>query len=520
MLCKFFREIKGIFMKELEEKCTVAIFFCHNRAKTMITINIPCNLSSLEILLPFIKSTAQYYGANEKESQEMMLAVEEAAAGTIERFAGFDTGGLIEISCTMQNGGVKTTVSDKGMPIDLKKLPDYDADSPEESIFGLRLYLMKTLSDEFEFRNKGTEGWETVLFKKLENPVNPNDFTLKNEESDSHPDQMESLKVRMLGPEDAYQIVQLSYRTYRYTYSKGDFYYPDTVEDYIQSGKMTSIGAFNGSGELIGHIGALTEKEDPGVVELGVVMIDPRYRQSLCLLKLVRAAHKYALQHKEHLFIFKFVTAHTQSQKIGELFKVTPTALQLSYHEQAAFSSMNVTARERESLLISCLGIKGERRAEIAPPPEHRDMIFKILRSAAYEIIVKSPSSQPPAGRTELSSSSNYLFKAAFIRATKRGADFHMDIKKERFRLAATGIQSFYLYLPLWESEFADTAEGLAEQGFFFSGIYPHNPSRWYAAYTYVAPKIIEYDKIMLDSEFAVELREYIKNCNESVIPY
>ena len=486
----------------------------------MITVNIPCNLSSLEILLPFIKNAMQYYGASEKESQEMMLAAEEAAAATIERFSGFDAGGLIEISCAAHNGGVRTTISDKGMPIDLKKLPDYDSEHPEESIFGLRLYLMKKLSDEFEFKNKGSGGWETILFKKLENPLNPHDFTLKNDIPDSERTTAGSFTVRQLVPDEAYQIVQLSYRTYRYTYSKGDFYYPDTVENYIQSGQMTSIGAFNSGGELVGHIGALTEKDDPGVVELGVVMIDPRYRQSLCLLKLIRAAHKYAMQHKESLYIFKFVTAHTQSQKIGELFKVTPTALQLSYHEQAAFSAMNVAVRERESLLISCLSIKGKRQTEIAPPPEHREIILKILKSAEYEITGKTSRPQNQPEETAMLSSRNDLYKAAFIRVRRKGKNFHMDVKKERFKLAATGRQSFYLYLPLWENEFADAAKGLAEQGFFFSGIYPHSQTKWYTAYTYIAPKIIEYDKIMLDSQFAVELREYIKNCNTAVIPY
>ncbi|OGV36198.1 MAG: hypothetical protein A2020_12400 [Lentisphaerae bacterium GWF2_45_14] len=488
----------------------------------MITISIPCNLSVLEILLPFVKNTMQYYGANEKESQEMMLAVEEAAAGTIERFSGFDAGGFIEISCAFSDNGIEITLQDKGMPIDLKKLPDYDTEHPEESIFGLRLYLMRKLSDRFEFKNKGSGGWETILFKKLSSPVNPNDFSLQNEEkhddtSKSHP----SFTVRQLEPEEAYQIVQLSYRTYRYTYSKDDFYYPDAVENYIQSGKMTSIGAFNHNEELVGHVGALTEKDDPGVIEFGVVMIDPRYRQSLCLLKLLRAARKYADKNKENLYIFKFVTAHTQSQKIGELFKVTPTALQLAYHDQAAFSSMNVAARERESLLISCVSFKEKIQTEIFPPPEHSEIILKILSAAGYDIEEKQPSSIPQLiQETEMTSSCNDLYKVVFIRVQRKGRNFYANIKKERFDLAARGIQSFYLYLPLWDAAFADTAEGLADQGFFFSGIYPHSQSRWYAAYTYVTPKIIEYDKIMLDSTSAIELRDYVKKCNDMVIPY
>jgi hypothetical protein len=250
-------------------------------------------------------------------------------------------------------------------------------------------------------------------------------------------------------------------------------------------------------------------------------MVKPDYRDSTCLFRLLRIAREKAENNPGHLNIFRFVTAHTRSQKIGNLFKTAPCAIQLSYHDRADFKSMDTTPGNRESLLISCVNFQDEKfHTQIFPPPEHRKQIRQLLDDAGFEINEMSPVAKENRGKTKYRINRNNFYCVASIKVIHPGSDFAEILKKERFELAVEGFQSIYLYLPMWKPECAGLGTTAREGGFFFSGIYPHNPSMWYVMYTFLVNRVIDYSEIALAGNAALRLREYVAGQNSLAIPF
>ena len=148
------------------------------------------NLQVIPIIRNFIVETAKFYGAASRESADLENAIEEAAEHIITNYPQ-DSDGFFAISCETEPEKrlLRIILGNKGLPIDAKNIPEYVIENPEDSIDGLKFFLIKKFTDNFYFVNCGADGWQTVLEKQLLNfndNDNPAAFADKSPDADEN----------------------------------------------------------------------------------------------------------------------------------------------------------------------------------------------------------------------------------------------------------------------------------------------------------------------------------------------
>ena len=84
--------------------------------------------------------------------------------------------------------------------------------------------------------------------------------------------------VRLLRPGDGPRVAQLMYRVYGYSYSNENFYYPDRLDNDLETGRHVGVVAVTDTREIVGHAGI--ERPDLGpLAELGQLAVAPAHRR-------------------------------------------------------------------------------------------------------------------------------------------------------------------------------------------------------------------------------------------------
>jgi len=98
---------------------------------------------------------------------EVQTAVDEACTNIIE-YAYSAEGGIITITCEMQDDDFVVTIRDKGKPFDPSSVPppDLEADLDKRKIGGLGIYLMRKLMDDVSYSFDAEKG-NTLLMRKI-----------------------------------------------------------------------------------------------------------------------------------------------------------------------------------------------------------------------------------------------------------------------------------------------------------------------------------------------------------------
>jgi anti-sigma regulatory factor (Ser/Thr protein kinase) len=94
--------------------------------------------------------------------------VDEACTNIIKH-AYFGKGGIINITCELQDNDFVITIKDNGRPFDPNSIPppDLESDLDRRKIGGLGIYLMKKLMDDVSYSFNAKEGNKVVMRKKL-----------------------------------------------------------------------------------------------------------------------------------------------------------------------------------------------------------------------------------------------------------------------------------------------------------------------------------------------------------------
>lgn len=99
---------------------------------------------------------------------EVQTAVDEACTNII-KYAYSEVGGIITITCEMQDNDFIVTVRDEGKPFDPSSVlpPDLEADLDKRRIGGLGIYLMRKLMDDVIYSFDAKKGNSLVMRKIL-----------------------------------------------------------------------------------------------------------------------------------------------------------------------------------------------------------------------------------------------------------------------------------------------------------------------------------------------------------------
>jgi len=119
---------------------------------------------NLAVARAFVREFLKAEGISEKESEALVLGVDEACSNIIRHAYGALSSSPISLSCERQGDVVRFRLRDFGPPVDSAQFNRRSPDQVEPG--GLGLYLIEHIFDEVVY-NPQPLGTELVLVKRL-----------------------------------------------------------------------------------------------------------------------------------------------------------------------------------------------------------------------------------------------------------------------------------------------------------------------------------------------------------------
>lgn len=120
-------------------------------------LSIPSDFGSISNVEVLIDNVCSKIGVNEDYYGNVLIAVTEAVNNAIEHGNRLQTEIKVELRVGEKDNVICFFVKDHGEGFDFNNLPDPTAPENLEKENGRGIYLMKSLSDEVEFENGGSE---------------------------------------------------------------------------------------------------------------------------------------------------------------------------------------------------------------------------------------------------------------------------------------------------------------------------------------------------------------------------
>lgn len=476
-----------------------------------ISLVLPYRVEFVNLITSFVAESGQAFGANEKETFALRLAAEEVFAYIMEEFPVSEADAVFHLKCIPKDGNVTFTFSNHGTPINARSTPEFAIDDIEATIDGLGLNIVRKVTDDFQFVNCGSDGWLIIFTKQLA------EFRLARSE-EPNPDndasiQPENQKLRILRAtaEHVPQLINLVYRTYRYSYAKDYFYNEQSLQQALEEERVVALLAEDESGNIVGNVAAFFES--PQVAEIGGVMIDPQYRSSMGMLLLIKESKKLfgRNSYKDTVFFAKTVTTHTYSQQLMSALKFAPLGLRLSVYNHAKFVGIDEHQGHRESLVFAILTANLAGRTTVLHiPATHKEIIGEIFDSAGIAAVGEC-STASTALVTAMTVHSNEKAQFAEINISQVGDDFAAVLKKETFTLQQDGYLTCLLNIPTDKPLPAGLDDQLKKHQFFFSGLQLNKQGNWLLMYTNLFHQRFQFANVKLYDPLALKLRDYIE---------
>ena len=476
-----------------------------------ISLALPYRVEFLNLITSFVAESGQTFGANEKETFALRLAAEEVFSYIMEAFPATETTAVFHLKCKAADGQIMFSFSNHGTPINARSTPEFAIDDIEATIDGLGLNIVKHVTDNFQFVNCGSEGWLIIFTKQL------SEFrsicTEQPELASDHSSQPTNQKLHIFRAtaEHVPQLINLVYRTYRYSYAKDYFYDDHSLQQALAEEKVIALVAENENGKIVGNVGIFFDS--PQVAEIGGVMIDPQYRAGMGMLLLVKESKKLLgrSSYKDTTFYAKTVTTHTYSQQLMSALKFAPLGLRLSVYNHAKFIGIDEQQSHRESLVFAVHTTNLEDRIAILQvPAAHKEIISEIVDSTGMAATITCTTASPEAA-TVLTVSLNEKAQFAEITISQIGQDFSAVLKKETFTLQQNGYLTCLLNIPAAKPLPAGLDDQLKENKFFFSGLQLDKQGNWLLMYTNLFHQRFQFANVKLFAPLALTLRDYIE---------
>ncbi len=475
----------------------------------MLEISVPYNLAFAQLVASFMEEAGACYGADEREKNHLRLAGEEAFAFIM---AGIPSSGLkdqFRLRCQDDQDGLLFQFSNHGRPLNVRHIPDFSIDDPDNTADGLSLHLLKRLSEKLLFRNLGQNGWELVLLMRFQHFMLLPGISVAGFSKQTITASSTELSVRKATAADVPGIINLVYNTYRYSYVKTLFYDTEELAEAISSGKVLSLIALTGNGTVIGHNAVLVESQLLG--EVGMSMVDPEYRKTGIFVSLLSATMEALLQNHPKLLLYaRAVTSHKHSQVFLSGFVCC--LLQLSVHPHASFVGMKGDQNERESLVFGVIPVEGElQRMHLFVPGVHSGIVKNVFSGGVIPVEITEHSGKFMQENTEATIEFSFEKQHGRISVNYPGLNFDRFLRHETMVLQQEGLLTINVSIPANSDQPAETDAILMKNNYFFCGLMPDINGSWNLIYTNLTHQKFNFDNLQLFSPEVAELRDYIK---------
>jgi anti-sigma regulatory factor (Ser/Thr protein kinase)/GNAT superfamily N-acetyltransferase len=481
-------------------------------------ISVRAKVEFLPAVLDFVREISTKLGLDSAGAQRLELATEEACMNVIEHAFDLGESGAYDVMVERKPGQVKIIVEDIGLPFNISKLES-------EKGSGTGTMIMKAFTDEIHFHNLGRKGKRVELVKNL----NYRDVDSYISEKEKQQEKDLSLipgeipiEYRAMTPADAVNLARCVYRSYGYTYANDKLYYPDRVVELLESGVLTSYIAIAPDGEIIGHEAISRESPNARIGEIGMAVVDPRYRGRGIQQKLGNLLKADALQRGMLGTFAEVVSVHPYAQKTVLSHSGRETGILLGFIPATMFFKKieKEGDKKRQAVVLFYTRANDEPMRTVYPPFHHQTIIRRIYEANNFKRNIIGGAEA--AAKLEIPAVSQVDVKSdiekgfGFMRVLQYGDDIGKLVKFRLQELCLRRIDAIYIDLPLCDPATQRFCAAIEAQGFFFGGVLPELIDGDVLRLQYMNNVEIDVAGTQIASEFGKELFDYVIKAKEA----
>lgn len=483
------------------------------------SIRVPINPQLIPAIRNFTGSITEMAGFSKPDGKKIQLAMEEACLNVIQHSFSEDDEGEYNVHFLKRLDGIEIHVHDMGLPYDPAIAPNFDptADHLEKGVEGLGSYLISKTMDEYRFNNLGRNGKEMVMVKYFDTPLFSTGASVPVEPevvqppAPTAPVEQIPFDIRLMKPDEALEVCRCIYDCYGYSYANENIYFPERVAAMNQNGKLWSAVAITPDGEMGGHFALIFYDKLPP--EIGIAVTKKKFRGQGFARQLgeylelhARNAHLKGVQIKE-------VTSHPYTQKFCLKLGYKDCGILLAHSPKSlSFKGINENLKQRNSDVLGFKYLEPPALRKIFPPTQHLEMIRKLFYNIGDNVECAFPVEMPDRPEKSVTEVNvNALRSLAEIFILQSGIDIMQVMRHEMKNLFRDEIQVVELYLSLNDPHTPELVTQLEGMGFIFTGVLPETKLGDTIILQYFNGVYIDYKEIVLVTDLAKELMEYIR---------
>ncbi|MDR8389647.1 GNAT family N-acetyltransferase [Aliifodinibius sp. S!AR15-10] len=472
---------------------------------------LEAHIKAIEPVTDFTYRWCTAMGMHRDEAAQFTLAVDELLTDMI-LFAYPEDVGYVEIWYRYSLPQLEIIIQESGEPFDPENYR-YSPDKvlAEGDFTGAGLELVRKLTDHFLFLNRGRDGKEFRLAKQL----SEKDYSDIQQYIDGIPSEAEeenfSYTLMPVTKEDAEDIAKLIYRSYDYSYSKEDLYFPKQNEMAIEHGKKFGTIVRTTQGRPVGYF-TVIKASDSLIGEVGEAVVSPPHRKRGLMKRMMNELINMSKKRGIMGLYGLALTVHTISQKVNQAFGFHSTALLVAITRGSKHKEFITDNSQPKSILVDFLPLNKNWNPSVFLPDRYHSFLQKQYRQFQVPLDIREASDYWPGnpGKTEMQLSFTYKNKTAKIVVSNIGDRFISSAESMMRSLEEVDLHAICIDIPLENSPNNEAVEWLHRNRFIFGGLMPmiHKEKDYLRLQKILVP--INFDLIQVHSETAEELKNFI----------
>jgi serine/threonine-protein kinase RsbW len=430
-------------------------------------VTISADAGFLPPVIEFVKEMTLRLGL--RDAGHVDQAVELVCMNVVEHAFGSEEEGSLDVRVLRRAGLVVVAVEDQGLPFDYKRLEEGEDRTVLEVLHGS--------FDETRFVNLGRRGNRVELLKHLPHTDVrdhlPEDEHRRTLEATAVPEDI-PLEIRMMRPEESFELSRCVYRSYGYSYDWDYIYYPDRIRELQEQGLMISCVAVTPEDEFVGHLAITVERPGSPVGESGQAVVDPRFRGHHLFPKMKTFMTRWAADAGMYGLYSEATAVHPYSQRGNLHLGARETGFLLGYIPASVSYKQIGEEREgrRGSVALFYMRVKDEPEREIYPPAPYLEAVRQVVEHNGLRRVI-GEAHDPTLQHSLMSVEVRQDHNLAFVRVDEPGADLEELVRSHLRDLSLHRVDCVYVDLPLSHPATAGAAAGLENLGVGFGGIIP-----------------------------------------------
>jgi anti-sigma regulatory factor (Ser/Thr protein kinase) len=439
--------------------------------KPVAAVTVLADAELLPAVVDFVRRTANQLGLRGKAAEHLDLVVERVCRNVIDRAFEPEEVERYDVYVLRRPGQVVIAVEDRGLPFDYVPLQD-------GSDAALSDMLHRSFADEIRFVNLGRGGNRVELVKHL-----PYADVREHLSENEHHRTVRAptapadtpLDIRVMRPEESFELSRCVYRSYGYSYDRNDIYYPDRIRELQESGLMHSCVAVTPEGEFVGHLALTLEDPNSPVAEAGQAVVDPRFRGHRLFERMKTFLSERAKEWGMYGLYSEATAVHPYSQKGNLHLGAKETGYLLGYIPASVSYKEIGEGREgrRGSVALFYMRVNNEPERKTYPPVAYQETAQRVIEHCGLRRTIQNASEPEMLTSSRVSVNVRRDHNLAFLKVEEPGADLRELVRLRLRELCLHRVDCIYVDLPLSHPATAQAGAGLRDLGFFFGGIIP-----------------------------------------------